>query len=88
MKTSRIEKGWKKEEDHLRKENACIFPPNKQKYYRIRRAPVKRGRMLEKGECNMIDRKEAFEAGNRLVRRMKKEEHQAWLQLLFNRKRI
>jgi hypothetical protein len=36
----------------------------------------------------MIDRKEAFEAGNRLVRLMKKEEHQAWLQLLFNRKRI
>jgi len=80
-----IEKHWTPEGIYVRRADVCIFPPKKEKYYKVRRIGSKQGKPLEKGEGNFLDRKEAYAAGNKLVRIMKKEKRVPFFKFLFKR---
>ena len=67
---SASEKKWTPEGIYLRRKFACIFPPKDDKYYKVRRIHSRKGSPLEKGEGNYLSRKQAFRAGNKLVRMM------------------
>ena len=78
-----IEKKWTPEGIYVRRADVCIFPPKKEKYYKVRRIGSKQGKPLEKGEGNFLDRKEAYTAGNKLVRIMRREKLSLKIKSLF-----
>ena len=77
------EKHWSPEGIYVRRENACIFPPTKELFYKVRRVGTKKGTPLEKGEGNFLSRREAYLAGNKLVRIMRREKLSLKIKSLF-----
>ena len=75
------EYGWSFEGYNYRKGNASISLPLKSKkinpIWKVRIVGGRTGTPLETGECNVNSREEAFKAGNKLVKQLKKAARKA-----------